>query len=87
MPANIIVNLGNEGITNQVHERLEQELMEYDPSWQVIVECKANGIEIKVLYNTYVVHGLESISLDTVEKIVGQVAHMLKLASQQNLAS
>jgi hypothetical protein len=91
MPATITVKyLGDEAIEKQIRERLEQELRVYDASWRVtVLGSEGNDRwEIKVYGDDGLVHGVRRLEADqTVDKIAAEAAHMVKIASQQKLAS
>jgi hypothetical protein len=91
MPATITVRyLGDEGMEEQIRERLEQELKAYDASWRVSVLGSAgNNIwEIKVMGGAGQETSVKRLEAhQTVDKIAEEASHMVKIASQQKLAS
>ena len=82
--------LGNERLENQIRERLEQDLSMHDDGWRVtVLGSEGNDRwEIKVYGSDGLVHGVKKLDADqTVNKIAEEAAHMVKVASQQKLAS
>lgn len=92
MPATVTVKyLGDEKIEGQIRERLEEELKEYDSSWRVSVLGSAwNDIwEIKVVGSGYgQEHSVKKLDgHQTVEKLVEEAVHMVKVADRNEQAS
>jgi hypothetical protein len=80
-----VKDLGDAGFETQIRERLEQELKGYDTSSRVSISRPAGNLwEIKIEGTDVQGHGVTRLeAYQTVDKIVEEAVHMVKVAKQQ----